>query len=95
MADVQSWSDLRSCDHMLVYLNALTWTHSPEALAAEIREAMREGLHLQPSHEFPSALDPYSARHALEFKEIMDATPADLKTYPTNIYSQIAISLKG
>eukprot|EP00966_Prymnesium_polylepis_P161540 3733383-Prymnesium_polylepis.1 len=45
IADVESWSDLKSCDHMLVYLNALTWTHDPEPLAAEIREAMREGLH--------------------------------------------------
>eukprot|EP00966_Prymnesium_polylepis_P100103 2318118-Prymnesium_polylepis.1 len=25
----------------------------------------------------------------------MDATPADLKKWPTNIYSQIAIALKG
>ena len=40
-------------------------------------------------------LDPGSARGALEFKRIMDATPADLKNGPTNIYSQIAIALKG
>jgi hypothetical protein len=25
----------------------------------------------------------------------MDSTPADLKKHPTNMYSQIAISLKG
>eukprot|EP00966_Prymnesium_polylepis_P094793 2194909-Prymnesium_polylepis.1 len=36
-----------------------------------------------------------SARGALEFKSILDATPADLKKSPTNIYSQIAVSLKG
>jgi len=95
VADVQSWSDLQSCDHMLVYLTAVTWMHSPELLAAELREALRQGLHLQPCHEFPSALDSGSARAALEFKEIMDATPADLKKGPTNIYSQIAVSLKG
>ena len=53
------------------------------------------GLHLQPCHEFFSVLDPGSARQALEFKQIMDATPADLKKWPTNIYSQIAIKLKG
>ena len=40
-------------------------------------------------------VDPGSARRALEFTEIMDATPADLKKRPTNIYSQIAISIKG
>jgi hypothetical protein len=95
VADLQSWSDLASCDHFLVYLNALTWAHAPEALAAEIREALRHGTHLQPCHEFPSVVDAGSARHALEFKQIMDATPADLKKWPTNIYSQIAIALKG
>jgi len=95
IANVQSWSDLSTCDHMLVYLNARTWTHDPETFAAEVREAMRMGLHLQPCHEFSSVIDPGSARHALEFKEIMDVTPADLKKGPTNVYSQIAIALKG
>jgi len=95
IANVQSWSDVGACDHMLVYLNALTWTHDPETFAAEIREAMRQGLHLQPCHEFPSVIDLGSERQALEFKQIMDATPADLKNWPTNVYSQIAIALKG
>jgi len=95
VVDVQSQRDLSTCDHMLIYLNALTWTHDPETFAADIRQAMREGLHLQPCHEFPSVVDTGSARHALEFKQIMDATPADLKKGPTNIYSQIAIALKG
>jgi len=87
-------SDLSACDHMLVYLNALTWTHEPEELAAQLHRAMRVGLHLQLCHEFPSSIDPGS-RHALEFSKIMSATPADLRKEPTNIYSQIAISLKG
>eukprot|EP00966_Prymnesium_polylepis_P147425 3405342-Prymnesium_polylepis.1 len=78
MAHVESWSDLSTCDHMLIYLNSQTWTHDPELFAVEIREAMQEGLHLQPCHEFPSVLDPDSARNALEFKQVMDATPADL-----------------
>ena len=84
-----------SNDHMLIYLNAVTWLHDPEALAAEIREAQRFGVHLQLCHEFPSALDPGSARKALGFKQIMDATPLDLKSGVRNIYSQIAVSLKG
>jgi len=95
VADVQSWTDLSKCDHMLVYLNAETWTHDPERLAAEIREAMRAGLHLQPCHEYPSVTDPGSERQALEFKQVMDSTPADLKKSPTNISRQIAIALKG
>eukprot|EP00966_Prymnesium_polylepis_P290173 6703203-Prymnesium_polylepis.2 len=95
VADVQSGSDLGACDHMLVYLNALTWTHDPEPFAVAIREALLEGLHLQPCHEFPSVTDMGSERHALEFKQIMVSTPSDLRQWPTNIYSQIAISLKG
>jgi len=80
---------------MLVYLNALTWTHDPEALAADIREAQRLGVHLLPCHEFPSVLDAGSARAALDFKAIIDATPEGLKKAPTNIYSEIAIGLKS
>jgi hypothetical protein len=57
IVDIQSWADMSACEHMLVYLNALTWTHDPEPLAAEIREAMRVGLHLQLCHEFFSVLD--------------------------------------
>eukprot|EP00966_Prymnesium_polylepis_P040294 935050-Prymnesium_polylepis.1 len=95
LVDIQSWNDVGSCDHMLVYLNTKTWTHDPEPFAAEIREAQRAGLHLQPCHEYPSVTDPGSERQALEFKQIMDATPSDLKKWPTNIYSQIAISIKG
>lgn len=80
---------------MLVYLNGLTWTHSPEALAVDLQEAFRLGVHLHPCHEFPSVLDSGSDRAALEFKAIMDATPPHLKKSPTNVYSQIAIALKG
>eukprot|EP00966_Prymnesium_polylepis_P269981 6237011-Prymnesium_polylepis.2 len=45
LADVHSWNDLSKCDHMLIYLNAETWTHYPEPFAAEIIEALRAGLH--------------------------------------------------
>ena len=84
-----------ACDHMLVYLNALTWTHDPESLEADIREAQRLGVHLQLCHEFPSVLDPGSARAALDFKAIMEATPLELRRGARNIYKQIAIALKG
>jgi hypothetical protein len=72
---------------MRVYRNALTWAHAPELLAAEIREALRVDLHLQLCHEFPSVLDTGSARQALEFKQIIDASAADLKKSPTNLYA--------
>ena len=86
---------METCDHMLIYLNALTWAHEPEAFAADIRNAMRLGVHLQLCHEFPSVLDSGSARRALEFKEIIDVTPPVLTRSPRNIYSQIAVALKG
>jgi len=88
-------SNLSTCDRMLVYLNARTWAHEPESFAAEIREAHRLGVHLELCHEYPSVIDPGSQRDALKFKAIIDATPSDLKKGPTNIYTQIAISLKG
>eukprot|EP00966_Prymnesium_polylepis_P033430 777327-Prymnesium_polylepis.1 len=75
--------------HACLPLNALTWTHDPEPFAAEIRNAVRMGLHLQACHEFTSVVDAGSGRHALEFKQIMDSTPADLKTWPINIYEPI------
>eukprot|EP00966_Prymnesium_polylepis_P112698 2606701-Prymnesium_polylepis.1 len=93
---IAAWDELAECDHMLIYLNALTWTHEPESLAADIEEAQRMGLHLQSCHEFPSSLDPPgSTRAAIEFKSIIDATPRHLKTAQNNIYSQIAIAIKG
>jgi len=103
-AEVHSWYDLDECDQMLVYFNAVTWTHDPETFAAEVREALQRGVHLHTCHEFPSVIDGAvfridgvtgGARHAVEFKQIMDATPADLTKWPTNIYSRIAIALKG
>jgi len=83
------------CEFMLVYLNANTWSHAPEQLANDIREAMANGAKLQLCHEFPSAIDPQSARAALPFKDLMDMTPSDLKKNPNNIYSEIAVALKG
>eukprot|EP00966_Prymnesium_polylepis_P181394 4201380-Prymnesium_polylepis.1 len=73
---------------MLVYLNALTWRHSQAARADEIREAQRLGISLMFYHEFPSVLDPGSARAALAFKEIIDATPNDLKAAPPEQHLQ-------
>eukprot|EP00966_Prymnesium_polylepis_P016273 375340-Prymnesium_polylepis.1 len=48
VAEIDSWDDMGSCDHMLLYLNAVTWTYMPDLLSAEVREARRMGLHLQP-----------------------------------------------
>jgi len=92
---VQLNESVSACDHMLVYLNEQTWNHNPEALEVEIREAQRLGVHLQLAHEFPSLLDPGSARRALGFTQIMEATPDGLKQGARNIFKEIAIGLKG
>jgi len=87
--------DVGASDHMLVYLNANTWVGDSEALATDIREAQRLGVHLQPCHEFPSVLDTSSSRAAQDFKTIMEATPPPLKSGEGNVYKQIAIAMKG
>jgi hypothetical protein len=46
-------ADLAECDHMLLYLNALTWTRGAESdiLADEVAQAMDLGVHLLLAHE--------------------------------------------
>lgn len=81
---------------MLLYLDATTWTHQLEALTDEVQEALRLGCHIQMAHEFPSVLDMASARQAIDFCKIIDATPARFKTGPQNIYANaFAVALKG
>merc|ERR1711988_2026154 len=49
---------LPDCDHMLVYLNDLTWTrgeHGTEQLAKEVRQAMDAETHLIFAHEMIGA----------------------------------------
>ena len=89
--------ELTSCDHMLVLLDARTWT-SGEATAKfveHIHEAMRLGVHLNCVHEFPSAVGP--PRHECEFGLMFgdDWTPGHLTSGPTNLYKEIALALKG
>jgi len=86
--------NIAACDHMLLYLNAATWTES-EGLMADIEEARRQSKNVQLCHESPSALDPESLRQPLDFKQIMEATPAHLRRGERSIYKTIAVSLKG
>jgi len=89
--------DVDASDHMLLYLNAATWAHNPERLAAEIRQAQRLGVHVQPCHEFPSAIDPVPGgdRAAISFKLIMNSTPTQIKSGRTNVYTESVIPLKS
>jgi hypothetical protein len=80
---------------MLLYLNKLTWNHSPEGLISDIVAAQRAGVHIQLVHEMPSQLDQGSDRYAVEFDEIIAATPPKMKPGAKNtIYNDIAVHLK-
>jgi hypothetical protein len=50
-------TELSECDHMLLYLNAQTWTRGAESdtLANEVREAMDLGVYLLLAHESASS----------------------------------------
>jgi len=90
--------DLAACDHMLLYLNAQTWTRGAESdvLAEEVRQAMDVGVHLLLAHEMPG-VGGHDSRHACEFHNFFSCpegtTPHHL--LQRGVYSQIAVALKG
>jgi len=90
-------SQMASCDHMLVLLDARTWTSGKDtaAFVEHIHEAMRNGVHLNCIHEFPSVVGPprYECEFGLMFGD--DWTPAHLTSGKTNLYKEIAFALKG
>ena len=89
-------ADLAECDHMLLYLNALTWTSGEAScdLAAEIAVAMSAGVPVLLAHEMPG-IGGQAARHGVAFGTFFasDATPMAL--LKAGIYSSIAVALKG
>jgi hypothetical protein len=86
--DIESLSD---CAHLIVYLTGETWTGpQSQAFAAEVRQAMEEGVHLQLVYEGVGAGQ--SDRNAVEFATFFQTTPLDLQT----IYDhEVAVTLKG
>ena len=90
--------ELAECDHMLVYLNGLTWTSGMQsaAFAAHVTRAMDEAVHLMLVHEMPGP-GGQDVRHGCEFGSFFacddGATPTAL--LKRGIYQQIALALKG
>jgi len=88
---------LRSCDHMLLYLTAQTWTRPFEstALRDELLLALELGVHVQLAHEMNGAGQ--EGRFGCEFGDFFShpdgATPNEL--LHCGIYSEIAVPLKG
>ena len=60
-------SKLAACDHMLVLLDARTWTSGDDTakFVEHIHQAMSVGVHLNCIHEFPAVVGP--PRHECEF----------------------------
>jgi hypothetical protein len=89
------FAQLRTCSHMLVLLDARTWTSGEDTfqLGSHVEEALRSGVHLCCAHEAPSLLG--TQRFASEFKTILDATPDHLcgRDGPANLYKEIATAL--
>ena len=87
-------TEVRSCDHMLLYLTAQTWTRGAEseALAAEVAQAMSANVHILLAHEMVG-VGGQEARFACEFGSFFShpdgATPEVL--LHGGIYSEIAV----
>ena len=71
---MQALGKQSACQHMLVYLNGVTWTRGEETdqFAMELVLALRTGVHLLLAHEMPvaAALPEDSERHGIEFGEL-------------------------
>jgi hypothetical protein len=86
------------CDHMLVYLNDLTWTRGEqgsEQFAADVHKAMDAGIHILLAHEMVGVGQ--DERHPCDFDSFFacdrGTTPQQL--LQRGIYSSIAVPLKG
>ena len=83
------FENLAACEHMLLYLTSETWTRgaASAALAHEVCEAQRAGVHLLLAHEFPSNLGDNEARKACAFDHFWNEgwTPKWLLTGEANV----------
>lgn len=88
---------LAECEHMLLYLTRATWTHGEksDALARDVRNARRAGVHLLLVHESPSHLGDNNARLACPFEMFYSTGWTPRVLLDMKIYDQPVISLKG
>ena len=99
--------DLPTCEHMLLHLNANTWTRGKETsdkLAHDVISARKLGVHLLLVHEQPNIADegggqatPYHKPLGVPFDAFFNnpegTTPKQLVI--GGIYNEIAVPLKG
>ena len=92
-------ANLSVCDHMLLYLNAHTWTSgdTSAALAKEVGEALDSGVHIVLAHEMPGTISEEDGRYGVDFGSFFvcdqGATPETL--LKRNVYADIAVPLQG
>jgi len=90
-------TELSACEHMLLLLDKRTWTSGADTahLVDHIHQAMRIGVPIVCVHEGPSVVGP--ERYDCDFNRMFDDdwTPAHLTRSPTNLYKEIAVSLKS
>lgn len=86
--------ELTSCDHLLVYLTARTWTSGAvsERFAEEVERAMEAGVHLLLVHEMPG-VGGQEVHYACKFESFFATTPRRLLS--AGIYHEIAVAFKG
>ena len=87
---------LHDCEHMALPASSYTWTRgeASDALAHEVCEAMRMGVHVIICHEVPGArLGDREARGACSFEELIATTPKHL--CDAGIYNEIAMNMNG
>jgi len=63
--------ELSECDHMLILLDARTWTSGADtaAFVEHVHKAMRIGVHITCVHESPAVVG--SPRHACDFSQMV------------------------
>ena len=90
---------LRSCECMLLYLDARTWAAGDASamLASEVEEAMRQGKRLVLAHEMPGLEgDPArDVRHECEFDLFFEHEQTPPELLAAGIYNELAVPLKG
>jgi len=89
---------LHSSDHMLLYLNDLTWTRGDavsDALASDIASAMDAGMHILLAHEMNGLgqQDNHPCDFGIFFSCESGTTPTELLR--RGLYNEIAVALRG
>lgn len=90
-----SAGEMPSCEAMLVYLTARTWTsgEASRAFAAEVEVAMQQGKRLLLAHEMPGLGQ--EMQRSTKFESFFEPGQTPPALLALGIYSEVAVTLKG